>query len=479
MAGVSTKSDIFEIRLYPRDSDNSNQWPKLSCSEANRLDITDTTNLTVNGAIAATALSVTEAVTADAFEGDGSALVGLVKTTGDNTMTGSLTIQNSLTVNNVSIESNGETNNLNIKGNLTLDTGQSPVLYTGTENTELNRYLQLINSPERTSASGLKAGGVLVSDSYAYANPNKNDLIVKGNIGIGTASPNKKLHVNGEVQIGLTNGTNGQLIIYGPSYVEGGGLIIRRSDSGVYMRLDQNKIDTINTPLYLNNYTPTSSPTLRAVIVGSRMSVDGNLYVTGDITARGSKSGYITDRFINQSGELLEQGDVVVLGKKSAEVCYGLDDNIPVPEVDLTTTAYERRVCGIVSEILVEEELQLPNAETIAQGQAEPLGKARGVYRDRIEQLQVFSDEEIEKLDRKKVGPGQFGNMVTLGCFAHCKVDADIAPIAVGDLLTTSPTKGHAQKVLDFEKATGAIIGKALKSLEKYKGKIPILVMLQ
>ena len=53
--------------------------------------------------------------------------------------------------------------------------------------------------------------------------------------------------------------------------------------------------------------------------------------------------------------------------------------------------------------------------------------------------------------------------MVTLGAFAHCKVDADIAPIQVGDLLTTSPTKGHAQKVLDPQKAVGAIIGKAPK----------------
>jgi hypothetical protein len=58
-------------------------------------------------------------------------------------------------------------------------------------------------------------------------------------------------------------------------------------------------------------------------------------------------------------------------------------------------------------------------------------------------------------------------------------VDADIAPIQVGDLLTTSPTKGHAQKVLDPAKATGAIIGKSLGSLKKGKGKIPVIAKLQ
>ena len=58
-------------------------------------------------------------------------------------------------------------------------------------------------------------------------------------------------------------------------------------------------------------------------------------------------------------------------------------------------------------------------------------------------------------------------------------MDADIAPIEPGDLLTTSPTKGHAQKVEDPTKAIGAIVGKALGEMKSGKGKIPVLVMLQ
>jgi hypothetical protein len=68
---------------------------------------------------------------------------------------------------------------------------------------------------------------------------------------------------------------------------------------------------------------------------------------------------------------------------------------------------------------------------------------------------------------------------LTIGAYAHCKVDADIAPIEIGDLLTTSPTKGHAQKALDPAKAVGAMIGKALGSLKKGKGKIPVMAPLQ
>ena len=70
---------------------------------------------------------------------------------------------------------------LQVQGTLTLENGSSPGLFTGTGNTELNRYLALLNSPTSPSASGLKAGGILVADDYSFANPGKNELIVKGN----------------------------------------------------------------------------------------------------------------------------------------------------------------------------------------------------------------------------------------------------------------------------------------------------------
>jgi len=48
---------------------------------------------------------------------------------------------------------------------------------------------------------GFKVGGLLVSDSYAFANPNKNDLVVKGNISIGVANTQGyKLAVNGNIR---------------------------------------------------------------------------------------------------------------------------------------------------------------------------------------------------------------------------------------------------------------------------------------
>jgi hypothetical protein len=61
----------------------------------------------------------------------------------------------------------------------------------------------------------------------------------------------------------------------------------------------------------------------------------------------------------------------------------------------------------------------------------------------------------------------------------YCKVDADSAPIAVGDLLTTSPTPGHAMKAEDAVKSFGAVIGKALRPLNAGQGLIPMLIALQ
>ena len=60
-----------------------------------------------------------------------------------------------------------------------------------------------------------------------------------------------------------------------------------------------------------------------------------------------------------------------------------------------------------------------------------------------------------------------------------CKVDASYGAIAVGDLLTTSPTPGHAMRCDDRVACIGAIIGKSLEPLEEGTGVILVLVTLQ
>ena len=56
-----------------------------------------------------------------------------------------------------------------------------------------------------------------------------------------------------------------------------------------------------------------------------------------------------------------------------------------------------------------------------------------------------------------------------------CKVDAGYGPIAVGDLLVTSATPGHAMRVM--APPPGTILGKALEPLDAGAGLIRVLVM--
>lgn len=62
---------------------------------------------------------------------------------------------------------------------------------------------------------------------------------------------------------------------------------------------------------------------------------------------------------------------------------------------------------------------------------------------------------------------------------AFCNVDASAGAVRVGDLLTTSDLAGHARKVCPGDAAMGAVIGKALGSLDDGQGQIPVLVNLQ
>lgn len=68
---------------------------------------------------------------------------------------------------------------------------------------------------------------------------------------------------------------------------------------------------------------------------------------------------------------------------------------------------------------------------------------------------------------------------VALAGRVYCRADASFNPIQPGDLLTTSDNPGYAMKVTDYVRAQGAILGKAMSSLEHGQGLVLILVALQ
>jgi hypothetical protein len=282
-----------------------------------------------------------------------------------------------------------------------------------------------------------------------------------GNVGIGNTNPQAPLHIgtwgpfifpggggsatgwaSSAVGFNLYRGSDnnwhtvsdgsnaGGCVLYGNT---GGELFFAQVPS-----TGSNTQSISDSSLYSNNIVFSIAPA--SSVSAPSATLNGNLTVYGNMNVSGWKSGYVADRFYSRAKKQFEQGDVVVLHTKPVAIFYGSENRIPLVEVTLATKAGDTRVCGVIDEPALSANL-------------------------------------TPDLDRKAIGKGTVGLMVTLGAYAYCKVDADIAPIVAGDLLTTSDTAGHAQRFdPELGSATGCIIGKALASLEKGKGKIPILI---
>ena len=146
---------------------------------------------------------------------------------------------------------------------------------------------------------------------------------------------------------------------------------------------------------------------------------EGDVEVTGDIRLANADCA---EDFDVSGVDKVEPGTVMVLGSEG-----GLSES---------QCAYDKRVAGVIS--------------------------GAGNYKPGI------------VLDQKQ-SPGNRQPVALMGK-VFCKVDAQFGAIAVGDLLTTSPTPGHAMKTSDPFKAFGAVIGKALRPWISGKGLIPILI---
>ena len=82
-------------------------------------------------------------------------------------------------------------------------------------------------------------------------------------------------------------------------------------------------------------------------------------------------------------------------------------------------------------------------------------------------------------LTLRQEGALEGNHNVALTGRVYALADARDAAIQPGDLLTTSDAPDHCMKVADPEKATNAILGKAMSGLKEGKGLILVLVALQ
>lgn len=188
-----------------------------------------------------------------------------------------------------------------------------------------------------------------------------------------------------------------------------------------------------------------TGPELAAQFEGS-VAVAGDCDVTGALHTKGN---HICDGDLHTKGNHIVDGDIQLAGADYAEdfdivdlegaepgTVMVLDDS---GGVRVSDEAYDRRVAGVIS--------------------------GAGGYKPAV------------ILDRQ--GTGSNRRPLALMGKVYCWADAAAAPIAIGDLLTTSSTPGHAMKAVNQAQAFGAVIGKALRPLAGGRGLVPILVALQ
>jgi hypothetical protein len=155
---------------------------------------------------------------------------------------------------------------------------------------------------------------------------------------------------------------------------------------------------------------------------------DGNVWVSGELVVGKDitlANADCAEDFDVSGTDEIEPGTVMVLGKEGALL--------------ESQQAYDKRVAGVIS--------------------------GAGSYKPGI------------VLDKQQTSAHR--QPIALMGKVFCKVDAQFGGIEVGDLLTTSPTPGHAMKTNDPVQAFGAVIGKALRPLAAGQGLIPILIALQ
>jgi hypothetical protein len=264
------------------------------------------------------------------------------------------------------------------------------------------------------------------AQSVKDQNGNSSSLALStDNVGIGTTAPVTKLEIAGN-----WTGDEGALRLTGdkPTIRFTGGALAGSQSWILHLGSDG--------PGNLEFFIRTGSGTWANVLsltpgcnVGigmanpqEKLEVDGNILVTGDVKLAG---GDCAEEFNVDESQGLEPGLVMVIGDED--------------KLRQCTQAYDKRVAGVLS-----------GAGDLRPGIV--LGK------------QQAHDTWMPLALTGKV---------------FCKVDARYAPIEVGDLLTTSPTPGHAMKATDPLQAFGAVIGKALRPLTQGQGLIPILIALR
>lgn len=204
------------------------------------------------------------------------------------------------------------------------------------------------------------------------------------------------------------------------------------------------------------SYDPGASSELR-VYDGPRFdsNIQMRLDAAGNLTAEGTVSGGGADfaeRIDVEGAEAdYEPGDVLVISAEQDRA------------VALSTEAESTSVIGVYS----ANPAFLGGAGTPGEQVERENAALAGLEAEEAEAAEAYTTLQLE----------DGAIEVAIAGIVPIKVSAENGAIQRGDLLTTSDTLGHAMKATDPQ--IGAILGKAMRTLDDGTGVIDVLIMLQ
>jgi hypothetical protein len=354
-----------------------------------------------------------------------------------------------------------------------------------------------------THVSGLEVKRIagLTTTNWDIVNQNSFRIRKEG-IAVFSLDPDNSFF--GTINDKMTLNLWGKEIIKTNSAEENGSIVIRNNISGhnQIVRLDANQLES-DGDFHINYF---SDKNVDLVQGGGKVRINTtdtdaqlNLASTAEMQLKlinpGSEGGAWNIGVAN--GDWLAGAGKLVFSKTESS---GDAAMVITPAgnvgIGLTTPSRPLQVNGITSTKILEITGGADFAENFDVAESDMLlpGTVVSISADNSGQLHI-SDKAYDKTVAGIISGaggiqpgmlmGQEGTIangkhpVALTGRVYCLVDASYGEVKPGDLLTTSPTVGHAMKVTDHEAGRGAIIGKAMTSMQKGKGLVLVLVSLQ
>ena len=305
-------------------------------------------------------------------------------------------------------------------------------------------------------------------------------LDIAGNVGIGLTDPRTQLHVLGRISTGLDFSSSGAITFFPP-------------DGFAWFHIDNGPVGgrPIGRLRLSHGVNPGANELMTLVQNGNvgigladprtQLHVQGRISTGLDFSSAGAITFFPPDGFawfhidngpaggrplgrlrfsyggspgeheimsLQQDGNIVVNGDIQLTGADCAE--------------EFPTSAAAAAEPGMV--MVINDAGELEPSEIPYNHRVAGVVAGAGDYHPGL-----ILDKRDSSMGRVAIG---------LVGKAFCKVDARYGSINVGDLLTTSATRGHAMKASDTARAFGAVLGKALGALDAGQGLLPVLIAL-